>query len=792
MAKSKSNLKKTVKTVSDVFNDILSNDWLALLVLLIFWLIFFRELLTGKAFLADDFIEQYFPGKTFSAVSLSKGVIPFWNPYTFSGMPFLADIQVAVFYPFNALMTLFVSGDRLPALILQISIIFHYLLSSIFCFYIGKHFKFTNTVSVIFALMFTYSSYMIIHMIHMPLVEAVIWLPLVFLLWLKFIDTRKYIYIFVSGLVMVVCTLAGYPQVTFYNYVFISLYLLILGINSLKRKDFILIRHLIIAYIIFLIFSFGISAFQLLPTNEFVTNSNRAKITYEFATEGSIHPNDLITVFTPKIFGVWKFNRSSSDLEWYATHHKGAFMFSIANLYISALFVVMIIPVLIFLIRKKIKTSLIYLLLGIGVITVLFSLGGNFFVHKLFYDYVPFFGRFRNPGHSLYLYTFSFSLIIAFGLDELFKSRNEFSKIFNTKYFFAFIGFVLFLLLIGVSGTFVPSGVSSADVIRSWISKQFLLFTILSLLFAGIIYFFAIGKLSYKLFNTLLILLLCFELYYIWYDQNNGSLNPETVYQQRSQKINEFKNELKSELFRINMREGRNIYFQRNQGMIDRIPLIEGYGALILDKYIPINKTNPNSTQTHDIMNIKYKIDPAKMNFYLNPSYLPRVKMFYDAKVFNTADSVALKNYMQSEDFNYRNTLVVETEKNENFQLPHITDSTKLPSNEVKIINYSENEIKVQVKTDENGFLFFSEVFYPAWKAYIDEKPVPIYRADYCERAIYVEKGSHIIDMKYESDTFKQGLMLSLNLLWINLLGIIILSVKPLLKKKKESDQDFS
>jgi uncharacterized membrane protein YfhO len=191
-------------------------------------------------------------------------------------------------------------------------------------------------------------------------------------------------------------------------------------------------------------------------------------------------------------------------------------------------------------------------------------------------------------------------------------------------------------------------------------------------------------------------------------------------------------------------------------------------------------------------MNIKYKIDPAKMNFYLNPSYLPRVKMFYDAKVFNTADSVALKNYMQSEDFNYRNTLVVETEKNENFQLPHITDSTKLPSNEVKIINYSENEIKVQVKTDENGFLFFSEVFYPAWKAYIDEKPVPIYRADYCERAIYVEKGSHIIDMKYESDTFKQGLMLSLNLLWINLLGIIILSVKPLLKKKKESDQDFS
>lgn len=791
MAKSKRNVKKPVDTGGDIFKDPIGNDWLALLLLLLFWLIFFRELLTGKAYLADDFIEQYFPGKTFSAVSLSRGVIPFWNPYTFSGMPFLADIQVAVFYPFNLLMSLFVSGDRLPALILQISIIFHYFLNSVFCFYIGKHFKFTNTVSVIFALMFTYSSYMIIHMIHMPLVEAVIWLPLIFLLWLKFIDSRKYIYIFISALLMVICTLAGYPQVTFYNYVFISLYLLVVGINSLRNKDFILVRHLVISYIIFLLFSFGISAFQLLPTNEFVSNSNRAQITYEFATEGSIHPNDLITIFTPKVFGVWKFNRSSSDLEWYATHHKGAFMFSIANLYISALFVVLIVPVLIFLMRKKIKTPLIYLLFVLGVVTVLFSLGGNFFVHKLFYNYIPFFNRFRNPGHSLYLYTFSFSLIIAFGLEQLFKNRNEFSKVFNKTYLFALIGVVAILFFIGVSGSLVPTGVTAADAIRSWVTKQFLLFTIFSLLFAGLIYLFTTGKLTSRLFSVFIVILLCFELYYIWYDQNNGSLNPETIYQQRRQKIDEFKNELKSELFRINMREGRNIYFQRNQGMIDRIPLIEGYGALILDKYIPINKANQNSTQTHDIMNIKYKIDPARMSFYLNSSYLPRVKMFYDAKIFNIADSVALREYMQSENFDYRNTLVIETQNNETFQLPQFNPANP-PFNEVNIINYSENEIKVQVKTNENGFLFFSEVFYPAWKAYIDGKLAPVYRADYCERAVYLERGEHIVEMKYESDTFKQGAMLSLSLLLLNLAGIVFLSVKPLLKKKKESDQNLS
>ncbi|MCX6164461.1 MAG: hypothetical protein NTU73_06305, partial [Ignavibacteriae bacterium] len=353
-------IKPILKTKSEPFKDLLSNEWISLAILFVFWVFFFRQLIAGSAFIGDDFIEQYYPGKTLSAVSLSKGFIPFWNPFVFSGMPFFADLQIAIFYPFNYVLSFFVNGEHLSPVVLQISIILHYLICSIFCFYIGKHFKLTNTASVVFGLMFTYSSYMIIHMIHMPLIEAVVWLPIVFLLWLKFIESRKYIFIFLATILMAFCILAGYPQVAFFNFFFVSVYVLIVFIAKLKNKEYVVVKNLIFGYLIFVIFSFGISAFQLLPANEFVSLSNRSKITYDFAIEGSVEPRFFLSYFIPKLFGVWKFNDGSADMSWWAT--KETFMFSIANIYISIFAVVLLLPTLMYQIKKKINNQLTWFL----------------------------------------------------------------------------------------------------------------------------------------------------------------------------------------------------------------------------------------------------------------------------------------------------------------------------------------------------------------------------------------------------------------------------------------------
>ncbi|MCX6166066.1 MAG: YfhO family protein, partial [Ignavibacteriae bacterium] len=192
-----------------------------------------------------------------------------------------------------------------------------------------------------------------------------------------------------------------------------------------------------------------------------------------------------------------------------------------------------------------------------------------------------------------------------------------------------------------------------------------------------------------------------------------------------------------------------------------------------LDKYIPINKSEPGSSQTHDIMNAKYKLEPASLKsnnpnaykFYVNQTYLPKAKMFYDAKYFEEKDSAALKSYMAGKEFDHHKTIVVETNKKD-FLLPVLKDSI-LPKYEVKMLNYDLNSILLEVETQENGFLFLSEVFYPAWKAYIDGNRTELFRADYCERSVYVEKGKHTVLFNYESDTFKTGMSVSLPMLFV-------------------------
>ena len=78
-----------------------------------------------------------------------------------------------------------------------------------------------------------------------------------------------------------------------------------------------------------------------------------AHFDYEFAKEGSFHPYDFLTVFMPKIFGVWNWNETSTDMKYWAQHQPGSWMFSIANVYISALVIVVLIPFLRYLYNKK-------------------------------------------------------------------------------------------------------------------------------------------------------------------------------------------------------------------------------------------------------------------------------------------------------------------------------------------------------------------------------------------------------------------------------------------------------
>lgn len=762
-----------VPQVKETVKNILDNNYFALAVLAIFWLIFFRELLSGNAYLFDDFIEQYYPGKFMASVMLSKGIFPFWNPFVFSGVPFFADLQIAVLYPFNYILQFFVTNEKLSALAIQNTIVIHYLLTSVFTFYLAKHFKLSGLFSVLFALLFTYSSYMMIHMMHQPLVEAATWFPLFFLLWLKYTDTKNYLFAILAGVVMALCVLAGYPQVPFFNFFFIGIYALFTAYGYYREKRKLEILHLFAGLIVSVIFTFGLTAFQLLPALEFIGVSNRSSFDYDFAKQGSMHIYDYITFIIPKFFGVWSGNEKISDIQYWSKHSEGPWMFSISNIFLSTIILVLIYPAAKYFFREKKSIYVAYFSIFIIAFSFLFSLGGNFFFHKLMFDFVPFFNRFRNPAHVVYIMMMAVLLITMIGANGIIKD-GKVKKYFSNKYIYTISGAIAGLFFIVYSGMLLPTYVAQTPQVLAYVKSQALTFFFISLIFTALIYLFANGKLNSNIFGVLIVLVLLFEIYHVWFEQNNGTKNPESAYTQRAQLCEKLKQEMKNEAFRVNSRHYNPsaMLFQRNQGYIDNIEFLEGYGALLLKDFIPPNGFGEKSTQSHDLMNVKYhmKTDSVQKSPYLglNDTYLPRVMMFFDAVRFDN-DS-AVKNFMTSKEFNHRRMLAISDK--ETLNLPKLNPGDSIPSYTVKIISKDINSIKAEVDSPRDGLVYFSEVFYPAFKAYVDGQPAKILKADFCMRAVQVTSGKHVVEMRYESDTLSKGLSLTLITSVLFLIGV--------------------
>jgi uncharacterized membrane protein YfhO len=103
---------------------------------------------------------------------------------------------------------------------------------------------------------------------------------------------------------------------------------------------------------------------------------------------------------------------------------------------------------------------------------------------------------------------------------------------------------------------------------------------------------------------------------------------------------------------------------------------------------------------------------------------------------------------------------------------PSLAISQADSSAQTKITRYEMNEIEVKVSTKANGMLFLSEVNYPAWKATVDGKDAKIYKAFTTLRAVEVPAGEHTVIMRYESDAFKTGSMITLATLVLSLGGL--------------------
>lgn len=89
------------------------------------------------------------------------------------------------------------------------------------------------------------------------------------------------------------------------------------------------------------------------------------------------------------------------------------------------------------------------------------------------------------------------------------------------------------------------------------------------------------------------------------------------------------------------------------------------------------------------------------------------------------------------------------------------------PRSPAPIIKYSPNEIKIDVSNYKKDSIIISEVYNSDWKAYLDGKEVKIQETPSALRSIGLKPESQILDLKYESDSYKLGKKITLITIFI-------------------------
>jgi hypothetical protein len=80
----------------------------------------------------------------------------------------------------------------------------------------------------------------------------------------------------------------------------------------------------------------------------------------------------------------------------------------------------------------------------------------------------------------------------------------------------------------------------------------------------------------------------------------------------------------------------------------------------------------------------------------------------------------------------------------------------------VSFLRDEPEHLSLSANVPESGFFVLNDRFYPGWHAVVDTRPVPMYRANGFMRAVYLEKGAHLIDFNYEPESLRNGFYLSL------------------------------
>jgi Bacterial membrane protein YfhO len=750
---------------------------LVILPFIFHWRILTPNALDRGSFPSGDFADQFYAFARFAYEELAQGRLPLWNPFTFAGHPFIADIQSAVFYP-PSLIVMAASSllGGFSLYVLEWQAVLHFSLAGVLTFLFarrelleawpaarsGQHVP--RLAAFIAALVFTFGGYLTSYPSQqLAILETDVWLPLV-LLCVSYsighspgrVGARSGTLL--AGLFLGMALLAGHPQSLLYVLIVTLAYTAFQG-----RRRGLPWAQIAVRLLAILAIALGVSAVQWIPSLEFMQLSSRSSLTYDDYARG-FELQDPLQLLLP------------GSVSLYSPLYVGILPLALA---VCALWL----P------RRPGRPAVFWLVLALCALAL--SFGGNLFLYPLLYLFAPGFALFRQQERAAFIFSFALAILSGYGALAIGQALSSGAqrrlrgmlRLSAGALCGAFFLFTLLYL------AWTAAQLSHDSPFREASSHAVWLLLMLMLL-SGVLWARLHGRLKRARLLAGIAGIVVLDLFTVNQHTNFGPLAPEA--QTRPPAI------LEPVLADHGVFRTFNEYrVAGNFGDMFRIADTWGASPLRLARYEQFHKLPLE--RVWSLMNVKYVITWRKSlsemgveSEVVAEAKVSETETTYVHRLLRVSPRAALASrvdlaasnddalrMLAAPEFDVARQAVLESQQS--------LGLSSGDSGQPTLVSQIPNGSTWAITGTSQSLFVISENFYPGWRAFVDGREAQILRANSVMMAVVVPGGDHRVEFVFDPFSVKLGAGISA-LSLIALTGIAIVSLWG--KRRRRSDDN--
>jgi len=750
--------------------------------------------LAGK-FLISPISDQYLAGyafREFGAHALrTTGSFPMWNPYIFGGMPYVAAMHGDIFYP-TFLLRMMMPTD----VAMTLGFMVHVFLAGLFTYYFLRAWGLGFYPALLGGLAYMMggplASYVSPGHDGKLFVSALT--PLALWMLVRGMRDGRYLAFGVLALTVGLAILSPHPQLLQYMLLLSGAFALYLtfsasndGATLERRTAYTRLGLAAIAVVVGML----VGAVQYLPVMEYVPWSPRAGGRgYDYATTYSFPIEELINTYVPQFSGILRSYWGRNGIHLHS-EYLGASVLVLTGLGFGAITIG----------RRR---SFARFWLGVMVVALLWSLGGETPFFRIVYAIVPGTKFFRAPSTMFYVVAFAIAMFTALGVERVIALQ------ITRRYLMGWGIFAALLLLLGVSGGLTSmaetiAGVQRADMAEA--NAGALVFGSLRSFVAvaatlGLLFALMSGRVRPVVGVWMLTAVVAIDLWSV--EKLYWQFSAPAAQLYASDSIIDYLKGIKEPGRVLALQLSRETDAQRdpylttqsNGLMIHGIRQLLGYHGNELGRYDILtakdsdyrNIVNP---QLWHLLNARYLLTdvdsvpipgltrlagPVK-NAAGSTEYLYRLPgdnaYAWVAPAIVKAGDEPVLNTVLDPRFDAPRVALVDSAAP--VTGPQITAMPPATGIAVHTASYAPGHVSLVLASPApaGSALVVSENYYPGWTATADGKSALVVRTDYVLMGVVLPTGATHVELTFTSPTYERGKMLTLIALALAVLGII-------------------